>query len=173
MLTRIQTIDFKILDWIQENLRCHALDTAMPIITSLGNGGLLWLAVAVVFLGSGRYHAGGIAIISVLITCFFIGNLMLKNTACRTRPCDIYPGFNLLIDRPKDFSFPSGHTMSSFAVALVIYSINPTWGSSAFFVAGLIAFSRLYLYVHFPSDVLAGAVMGIVAAWGAVILLVL
>lgn len=171
MRATIQTIDFKILNWIQMNMKSSAMDDLMPMVTTLGDGGILWLIIAVLLLRTARYRAGGLALLCVLIVCFLCGNLMLKNIAGRSRPCDLVPDYPLLIARPHDYSFPSGHTLSSFAAAMVIFSIRPLWGMAAFVVASLIAFSRLYLYVHFPSDVLAGMVMGIAAAWGPVLTL--
>jgi undecaprenyl-diphosphatase len=82
----------------------------------------------------------------------------------RIRPCDINTAISLLISRPLDYSFPSGHTMSSFAAAMVLFLTNKKIGIPALILAAFISLSRLYLYVHFPTDVLAGAVLGILFA---------
>lgn len=88
----------------------------------------------------------------------------------RTRPYDLL-GYEILVRRLGDYSFPSGHTSASFAAATAIYAIDRRWGAAAYVLAALIGFSRLYLGVHFPTDVLAGAVVGILAAKAAQCLL--
>ena len=93
-----------------------------------------------------------------------IGNIFLINLVARDRPCWIDPTIQLLVASPKDFSFPSGHTMASFEAAVSIFLYNRRWGAAAFVLAVLISFSRLYLFVHFPSDVLTGLVLGTVIA---------
>ena len=99
---------------------------------------------------------------------FLLGNVMLKNIAARQRPCWLDPSVELLVPVPKDFSFPSGHSLVSFEGAVCIFLFNRKWGIPALMLAVLTAFSRLYLFVHFPTDVLAGIVMGTVIAWSVV-----
>lgn len=164
-MTYIQTIDFKILNWIQSNFRNPTLDRFMCRITSLGDAGVIWLTISLMLMGSQRYRIYGYGIVCELILCVVVGNIGIKSIACRPRPCSIIPDYPLLISRPKDTSFPSAHTMTSFAAATIIFHANHFLGIGAFFLAGLIAFSRLYLYVHFPSDVLAGFLIGIFLAW--------
>ena len=91
-----------------------------------------------------------------------------KNIAARQRPCWLDPSVELLVPVPKDFSFPSGHSLVSFEGAVCIFLFNRKWGIPALMLAVLTAFSRLYLFVHFPTDVLAGIVMGTVIAWSVV-----
>ena len=93
-----------------------------------------------------------------------IGNLILKNLIARDRPCWIDSQVVLLIENPKDYSFPSGHTLVSFEGAVSILLKNKRWGIAALVLACLIACSRLYLFVHFPTDVLFGAALGTVIA---------
>lgn len=95
-----------------------------------------------------------------LVCCVVVGNLILKNLVARARPCSLNTTVNLLISAPTDYSFPSGHTTSSFAAAVIWYHADKRFGVPALILAFLIAFSRLYLYVHFPSDVIAGALIG-------------
>ncbi|MGL4875433.1 MAG: phosphatase PAP2 family protein, partial [Clostridium sp.] len=96
-----------------------------------------------------------------LVLCFLVGNVFMKNFFMRPRPCWIDSSVNLLISIPTDFSFPSGHSMCSFAAATVLYSMNKKIGIASLILAFLIAFSRLYLFVHYPSDVLVGSIIGI------------
>ena len=93
-----------------------------------------------------------------------IGNGLLKNLVARTRPYDlanpVLPKRELLINAPTDYSFPSGHTLASFEAATALYKDHTVYGFAAFVLALLIAFSRIYLQVHYPSDVLGGAILG-------------
>ena len=89
-----------------------------------------------------------------------IGNGILKNLVRRSRPCWIDTTIPLLIANPTDFSFPSGHTLASFEAAVMIFLHNKKFGIPALLLAMLIGFSRLYLFVHFPTDVLGGAILG-------------
>lgn len=155
-------IDIDILNFIQENMRNPVLDFLMKWITYLGNGGFIWILIALIFLMTKKYRYNGFMIAGALTLCLLIGNFTLKPLIARLRPCDINPDIILLIKRPTDFSFPSGHSLSSFASATVIFYTDKRYGISAFILAALIAFSRLYLYVHYPSDVFVGLVLGIV-----------
>lgn len=156
----IQSFDFRLLDLIHENLSCGFLDRVMPWVTSVGNGGFIWLVSAALMLISRRYKRNGAELLSGLAGSVVIGNLLLKNLVARQRPCWINDTVNLLIAVPTDYSFPSGHTMSSFVAAAIIMHTNRKWGIAAYILATLIAFSRLYLYVHFPTDIIAGAAIG-------------
>lgn len=153
-------IDFRILDFIHEKLTCRFLDHIMPILTAAGNAGLIWIIIAAAMLISRKYRQNGLELAAGLAGCALVGNLLLKNIIARQRPCWINGAVELLIAVPKDYSFPSGHTMASFAAAAVIMHANRKFGIAAYISAVLIAFSRLYLYVHFPTDVIAGAVIG-------------
>ena len=151
----------QVLDFIQNNIRNEFLDAVMPAITSLGNGGIIWIAIALIFITIKKYRPAGFAILAALLMHLLICNIMLKPLIARIRPCDINTAVELLIPRPKDYSFPSGHTAASFAASTVILYTDKRMGVVAVIMAAAIAFSRLYLYVHYPSDVLAGAVIGV------------
>jgi len=157
----IRNFDNTIIDSIRTRMRCRFLDFIMPFITKLGSAGMIWIIVALAFLNNGKYRTYGFMLIVSLLVCLLVGNLTLKPLFERTRPCDTNTLIHLLIARPTDFSFPSGHTMSSFAAACVIFYANDNMGIVAFVLATLIAFSRLYLYVHYPSDILAGIIIGV------------
>ena len=93
-------------------------------------------------------------------------NLLLKNLVARTRPYEVIDGLQLLVSRAVDLSFPSGHAASSFAAAVVMAKLLPKrYGIAALILAGLIAFSRLYVGIHYPTDVLFGAVSGCLIGW--------
>ena len=167
-----RTFDLPILDWIAEHLWCPFLDGLMPAVTHLGDGGILWIAIAVILLCFPKYRRTGFAMGAALLMGLLICNLWLKPAVARLRPFDyqlqcygrLIP---LLIEAPKDFSFPSGHTIASFEAATVLLIRHKKWGVIAMVLAVLIAFSRLYLYVHYPTDVLASVVLGIGIAFAA------
>lgn len=153
-------IDFRILDFIREKLSNGFLDTVMPKLTAVGNIGLIWIFIAAAMVISRKYRRNGIELAAGLAGCALVGNLLLKNLVARQRPCWINDTVEMLIAVPKDYSFPSGHTMTAFAAAAILMYANKKFGIAAYILAALLAFSRLYLYVHFPTDVLAGAVIG-------------
>lgn len=160
-MNTITNFDFSILNWIHEHITCSFLDFIMPKITLLGNGGAIWIASAVIMLFFRKSRKTGIMLGSGLCSGVLIGNILLKNLVARGRPCWINKSIQLLISIPQDYSFPSGHTMSSFIAATIIMHFNKKLGAAAFVLAAMIAFSRLYLYVHFPTDVMAGALIGV------------
>ena len=158
------SFDYGILNFIHDNLTCRAGDIFFPIFTKLGSFGLLWIIIAAYLIFIKKDKKYGITVILALLLSLLIGNIILKNVVARPRPFDGLEFINLLIPAPQDFSFPSGHTMSSFAAAFVLYKRSGRSGALALLTAALIGFSRLYLYVHYPSDVICGAVLGILAA---------
>lgn len=164
MPSNIQLIDESILFFIQEHLKSPTIDWAMVLITSLGNAGLFWIAAAFLLMLIKRYQKCGFAVICTLSLSRFLGDDVLKPLIGRVRPCYKFPEIALLIPAPHAPSFPSGHTMVSFACATVIYYYNKRLGMVSFVIAALIAFSRLYLFVHYPSDVLGGMIFGILTS---------
>ncbi len=164
----LYSLDAGILFFIQEHLRCAFLDPVMVFVSALGNTGFIWLAVTAVFFCLRSKRRMGAALLLALMLSFLLGNIALKNLVARPRPFVDFPDVALLIPPPGEFSFPSGHTLSSFAAAGVIFAADRRLGIGAFCLAGLIGFSRMYLFVHYPSDVLAGALLGLVVAWAAV-----
>lgn len=156
--------ELPILYWIQE-LRSPFLDACMEFVTSLGDKGLFFILLGAVLLLFPRTRRTGAAVLLSLTAGFLVGNLFLKNAFMRQRPCWLDPAVVLLIETPSDYSFPSGHSLASFETAVSIFLYHKKWGTAAILLAVLIAFSRLYLFVHFPTDVAAGAVLGSLIAW--------
>ena len=159
----ITQIDFAILDFIQI-LRTNFLDLFFSLYTHIGDGGILWILIALVCLCFRKTRKTGVTMALAFILGALVANVTLKPLIARLRPFQLR-NVQMLIALPKDFSFPSGHTVSSFASAFAIFKGNKKWGSVALAVATLIAFSRLYLYVHFPSDVIAGVAIGLLCGW--------
>ena len=157
----IQNLDWAILDALRRAFVCPPLDVLMPVVTHLGDGGALWILCAVALLISRKYRRSGAMLLCGLAAGALIGNLLLKNLIARPRPCWLQPDVPLLIAVPKDFSFPSGHTLASVIAATTLARTHRKFGWIAIPTAALIAFSRLYLFVHFPSDVLASVLLGL------------
>ena len=158
--------DLPILDWIAAHLHCDFLDAVMPVITALANAGIFWIALTVLLLALPKHRRTGIAMSFALIMGLIVCNLILKPAFARIRPYDYQLAhygkvIPLLINAMHDFSFPSGHTMGSFEAATALALGNKKLGIPALILACLIAFSRLYLYVHYPTDVLFSIAMGI------------
>lgn len=158
-------IEFTILDFIQTHLRSDILDSIMVLITGLGNGGAIWLLGSALLLLSPKTRKAAVAVMIGLILEALGCNLIFKPLFHRIRPCDVNTAITLLIAHPYGFSFPSGHTGASFAAVSALYGQKQRLWLPALILAVFIAFSRLYLYVHFPSDVLAGAIWGTLMGW--------
>lgn len=155
--------ELSFLDWIQELFQNEVMDVLMPAVSALGNAGICWIILALILLVLPRTRKTGLACATALILMLVTGNLILKPLVGRLRPFTVNTAVELLIPAPTDFSFPSGHTFASFAAASAILKDNRRLGIPALILAVLIAFSRLYLYVHYPTDVLCGALLGIAA----------
>lgn len=159
--------EFAILDYLQ-TLHQPFLDKVMVFISSLGNAGIIWIVLALAFICVKKYRRFGVTMLLALLIGLIIGNGALKNIVARERPCWINETVQLLIAVPKDYSFPSGHTLASFGAATALFWNKKAWGAAAYIGAVLIAFSRMYLYVHFPTDILCGMLLGLctgTAAW--------
>lgn len=171
------SFDLPILDWIQANLQSSLMDTIMPIITVFGDAGIFWIAWAVLLLLFPKTRKTGLGMGFALIMGLLICNVTLKPLVGRIRPYDyqidilgltwdqILVNGKLLVETPHDFSFPSGHTIASFEAATVLLKNSKKMGIPAMILAILIAFSRMYLYVHYPTDVLASVILGVAFAF--------
>ena len=163
------SFDLPILDWIQAHLQSGFLDTVMPIITVFGDAGIFWMICATLLLFTRKHRRTGLGVWFALAIGLVVCNLILKPAVGRIRPYDFQEEhfkivIDLLIDKQHDFSFPSGHTIASFEAATVLLLNSPALGIPAMILAVLIAFSRLYLYVHYPTDVIFSIFAGILIA---------
>lgn len=156
-------MELRFLDFLQ-TIHTPLLDKILAFITSLGNAGIIWIGLAVVLLILPKTRKEGIIVAAALLVDLILCNLILKNLVARVRPYDVNTAIAVLIKKPLDFSFPSGHTAASFAAmtALFLAKMKKAW-IVALILAVLIAFSRLYFYVHYPTDVLGGVVVGILS----------
>ncbi len=162
----IQSIDLSILLFIQERLRFDWMTPFWKGITFLGNGGWFWIAAALVLLIPKKTRWAGVCGLLSMGLGFLISNLLLKNLIARVRPYEVEQALHILIQAPTDWSFPSGHTTASFACALAFFRTLPRrYGVAALILAGLIAWSRLYVGVHYPTDILGGLLVAAVSSW--------
>lgn len=150
---------------IQEHLRAPALDGVMRFITHLGDTGAIWIALTLILLFIPRTRRAGAVCAAALIVNLLITNVALKNIIQRIRPYDVMDSLKILVEAEHDFSFPSGHTACSFAGAWAIRRTLPKkYHIPAIILAVLISLSRLYVGVHYPTDVIGGAIVGTIAA---------
>ena len=158
----LMEIESAILLWIQNNLRCDFLTPVMRVITTLGNGGAFWIVLTLLLLIFKRTRRMGVYCAASMLLTLLVVNLCIKPLAARTRPYELIEGLQILVSRPHDYSFPSGHSANSLTCAWTIFRLAPKkYGVPALVLAVLIALSRLYVGVHYPTDVLAGAAIGV------------
>lgn len=156
-------MEFDILYAIQ-SMHTDLLDLLMVTISTIGDKGMVWIAMAAALMFSRKTRRCGILMLVSMFLCLLFGNGLLKNLIARDRPCWIDPSVPLLITNPWDYSFPSGHTMHAFAASVVVLLHNRRAGILVIAMSVVMAFSRMYLFVHFPTDILGGAIVGILAA---------
>lgn len=158
-------MELQILDWIQQ-MRTPVGDVWMVFISRLGNAGMIWILFTCLLLMIPRTRRWGSALAAALCLDAIICNILLKPMVCRIRPCDVNQTVQLIIARPADYSFPSGHTAASFAAVAALYFAGAKkWWKITLPLAILMAFSRMYLYVHYPTDVLGGMIVGRAAGY--------
>lgn len=169
LLDIIRSFDFDILYEISTHLRGGISDTFWKFFSLIGNAGAVWIVLAIALLCFRKTRRAGAAMLVALLIGVLIGNVWLKEWIMRPRPFVTHPELTALLDPGDQWSFPSGHTLSSFAAATALCFFHRKSGALAYILAALIAFSRLYASVHYPTDVLAGVLLGIlcglVGAW--------
>ena len=136
------------------------LDSIMLFFTNLDSGGTISLLLILALVIIPKTRRIGIQMFVAGLISTLIVNFGLKPYIMRCRPCWLEPGIQLLIERPHSFSFPSGHTNTFFALATAIFFSNKKFGIPALVIASTVAFSRLYLFAHWPTDVIGGILTG-------------
>ena len=168
-MTWLNELEVGLLRGLHDLISCKALDWFFPIITKLGNAGIFWIILAVTLLIFKKTRRAGVTMAISLILGLLICNITLKPLVARIRPYDFDTALQalMLTGAEHDFSFPSGHTVASVDAAFALWLCNKKWGTPALILAAIIAFSRLYLLVHYPTDVLAGIIIGVAIAFAA------
>ena len=160
----LYSLDANILLWIQEYIRKDWATPFWRFVSWLGDGGWFWISLSVLLLFFAKTRRVGITALLALLIGALCTNLLLKNLIARVRPYEVIDGLYPLVKKLKDFSFPSGHSCASFAASLVFFKKLPRrYGIASLVLASLIAISRLYLGVHYPSDVLGGIAIGLLS----------
>ncbi|MGL4739555.1 MAG: phosphatase PAP2 family protein [Sarcina sp.] len=163
MFTVIKVLDYRCM-YAVTKLHNPILNSIMIFFTTIGDFGAVWLLLAAIFLFFKKLRKVGILI--------FLGELLniivvtiLKDTIQRPRPFLTLPNYHPLITPPTSFSFPSGHASSAIVAALIIAYYLKKWAIPAFTLAFIIGFSRIYVGVHYPSDVIVGFLIGIICGY--------
>ncbi|NLF34752.1 MAG: phosphatase PAP2 family protein [Clostridiales bacterium] len=167
MLDAIQSLDSALLLFLQTHLRSAFLDSFMTVYTTLGDNGLVWIAVSLVFLCFRPTRRAGLLALCAMLLGLICNNMILKHLFSRPRPYLTVPGLLPLIPPPDPNSFPSGHTCAAFAAASIWWRALPQrlMGAVGLAAALLMGFSRLYVGVHFLTDVLTGMAVGLLCAF--------
>lgn len=161
MLDSIHQFDKKLSFSMTYLYQHHGLNNFMKFISSCGDFGIIWLIIILITNLSPISRFMSIHMLMALIASALIGQITIKSLVKRKRPCHLYPEVKLLVPVPNDSSFPSSHTTSSFACSTVLFIFFPTLGLLAYLFAFLTGLSRIYLFVHFFSDVICGMLLGI------------
>lgn len=157
-------MELEILNFIQTHFRTIPGDYIMIFLSTLGNAGAIWIVLTGILICVKKTRKTGYMAAGALVTEAVLCNLILKILIARQRPFDANPGITLLIAKPGDYSFPSGHTAAAFAVITALFLAGNKKLGMVFGIVGAgIAYSRLYLYVHYPTDVLGGLIIGILS----------
>ena len=153
-------MELSILHAIQQ-IHTPWLDAVMIFFTRLGDDGILWIALGVGLLFFKKTRKCGVCVLLSMLLSMLVGKEFLKNVVERTRPFMADPTVVLKVTPPSSYSFPSGHTLDAFTSATAIFMYYRKPGIVAFAVASLIAFSRMYLFMHYPTDILGGIIIGV------------
>lgn len=156
--------EFYILDYIHKYFSNPIMDIVMKFVSFLGSFGIIWIVITIILLCTKKHRTLGRSMTVNLAVNLVACNLIIKPIVARLRPFEFNQSIELLVSAPMDPSFPSGHTLFAFAAATIIFIYNKKVGWLMYLFACIMGFSRLYLYVHFPTDVVFGAFLGVLLA---------
>ncbi len=165
MLLNLSLWELPMLLWINTHLQSAALDTLAMGLALLGDSGMIFIVLTLgLLLYKPTRHIGLCCALALMLDGFFI-NILLKPIVARVRPYDLTL-LRIIVEPLHDFSFPSGHTGAAFAFAFALRPFSKKWHIAAVVFGALMGLSRIYLCVHFPTDVLCGAVIGALCGIG-------
>lgn len=164
MPTAISVFDFKLLLWVQENVRTPILSAFFIPFTTIGNAGFLFIFIGVVLSFFKKTRRAGLTLLISLALSFILNDLTVKNIIQRARPYNSYSQIIPLVPPPGKYSFPSGHTAAAFSSMVTLFFTKKKYAIPGLILAVIMGLSRIYVGVHYPSDVLCGAILGSVVA---------
>lgn len=156
-------MELEILHAIQ-GMHQEWLNPVMIFLSAIGEMGLVWVIISMILACVPRTRKCGLSMMAAMALSFLLGNCLLKNIIARPRPFSVDTSVIMLVPYPSEYSFPSGHTLNGFTASVTIFLYYRKAGVAAIFLAAAIAFSRMYLFVHYPTDILGGMVLGILDA---------
>ncbi|MBA5851611.1 phosphatase PAP2 family protein [Clostridium sp. cel8] len=164
MKVLINEFDSFIFKFIEDNMYSSMMDKIMIFTTKLGNTGIIWIAISLFLIMSKKNRKAGIVTLAAVVLGAILGEGIIKNIVQRPRPFEESNIVHILISKPKSYSFPSGHTTAAFAATSTLSRYFKKYSIGLFILAILIAFSRIYLYVHYPTDILGGIILGLICS---------
>lgn len=166
LLESIEHLDAGCFKWINGSLHNSFFDGLMPLVSYAGQGGIIWIVLGVLFFAFSHRTMKNAALLMLLalLASYLLDEELLKNIFRRPRPFETLTGINLLVLPPHSYSFPSGHTANAFAAGLVLARKIPSIACPVLALAFVMAFSRVYVGVHYPLDILVGAFVGAACA---------
>lgn len=156
----IKYLDYNTLFFIQNHVQNDFVNPIIIFFTKLGNSGFIWILISIILIMKSKYRKIGFLVLSVLFINTLFGEILLKHLIQRPRPFITLSNLNIIIEKPSSFSFPSGHTSSAFACAFIFGYFFKKYKWYFYSLAFIISFSRIYLLVHYPSDVICGIFLG-------------
>ncbi|MBQ1638997.1 MAG: phosphatase PAP2 family protein [Ruminococcus sp.] len=169
-MEQILSWDFSVLNFIQEHFRCDALDWLTQLFSTIGHAGIVWIVISVIFIFFKKTRAAGVIGLLSMGLGLLLGEFVIKNIVARPRPFltddprNLFLNAELIVKKPSGYSFPSGHSCAAAAFGTVLLAKNKVLGLVFLVPVLYMMFSRCYAYVHFPTDVLAGMLLGILCA---------
>ena len=166
-MSAVDSFDVSILEYVMNNIRKEWLDPIVVFITHLGKAGIVWIFLILVLLAIKKTRRVGIACGVALVINVILCNFLIKPIVARPRPYDLYQHIVCIVKPQWDYSFPSGHTAASFSISSVLpyMKMKKRISIPAIILATMIALSRIYVCVQYPTDVICGAVLGAIAGF--------
>ena len=164
MIDTITALDFNIVLWVQQHVRSPFLSAFFIPFTTIGNAGILFILIGVLLLFFKRTRQSGILLLISLTISFILNDIVVKNIVQRPRPFNAFSQIVPLVPPPGKYSFPSGHTAAAFSSMVTFFFTQRKYAICGLVIALLMGISRIYVGVHYPTDVFFGALLGTAVA---------